>query len=548
MEKNYFLITERIKQIETTFIKEGWLTIYESAKDDLIYCCLVDSSKIEDYKNQTDWVIRPYSEGKPAVYGDGTYKTYSEDGFEPFIFIKHFHFNGGDEQYIDISEEFILYFKLFERGENKQNRKFFFIDDLGELDEVINIEPKRIKIKLKYLKEYIAIRQLHFSICFDFMRVANIDVQENQIAFIDEDFKGENYFYNHLIRALDGKFQSWIIGKKIISFDPAKTKSYHFDYENQVYEKFITAYDNDGNEVYQDCSKSNEKSFVLTYFKKDVLNKYYNEPNKYDVDGWHVKSKYFTLKIDNNLEDYVAVFLIELGYLPHREQLHWKHHNIQPQNGISNAYYKTMIEGSWVEHPETPDLFFKHKYEQFNKKWEEKFGWRLYKPLANEDKFRFNSLHVPTSNNVKSFCEQILSLSIITIDRLNEEELEKKIEKPKKQAKDFKKELLEREISVPDNILIQDKGLRGISKFELYLEKHNFSIPNMFEFLRMLYDLRSGLLAHSFSNSNDKCKNAIKYFNIKDDNYVEVAKKIFIKSVYTFNTLEGKLLTKETIE
>jgi len=354
------------------------------------------------------------------------------------------------------------------------------------------------------------------------MRVGNIEIQENQIKFIDEDFNGENYFYNHLIRPLDGKFQSWILGKKIISFDPSKSKSYHFDYENQVYEKFITGYDEDGNEIYQDCSKTNEKCFVLTYFKKDVLNKYYNEPNRYEVDGWHVKSKYFTLKIDNNNEDYVAVFLIELGYLPHKEQLHWKHNNIQPQKGISNAYYKTMIEGNWVDYPETPDLFFKHKYEQFNKKWEAKFGWRLYKPLANEDKFRFNALHVPTSNNVKSFCEQILSLSIITIDRLNESELEK--------------------------LITLEENDRGIKKMEKFLKVNQMEIPEMFVFLRHLWNLRSGLLAHSFSNSNDKCKKAIKYFGIKDDNYVAVAKEIFIKSVYTFNTLEGKLLTKEITE
>ncbi|MFZ5554066.1 MAG: hypothetical protein ACOZCO_13200 [Bacteroidota bacterium] len=522
MELDYFLIKERIKQLETTFIKDGWLTIYESSEDDLIYCCLVHNSKIEEYKSNTDWVIRPYYEGKPAVFGDGTYKTYSEDGYEPFIFIKHFNFNNGGEKYIDISEEFVLYFKLYENAENKQNRKYYFIDELGDLDEVINVEPKRIRIKLKYLKEYIAVRQLHFAVCFDFMRVGNIDISENKIEFIDKDFKGENYIYNHLIRPLDGKFQSWILGKKIISFDPSKSKSYHFDYENQVYESFITGYDEEGNEVYQDCSKTNDKYFVVTYFKKDVLNKYYNEPQKYEVDGWHVKSNFFSLKIDNNNEDYVAVFLIELGYLPYKEQLHWKHYNIQPQKGISHAYYQTMIEGNWVDHPETPDLFFKHKFEQFNKKWETKFGWRLYKPLAKEDEHLFKALHIPTSNNVKSFCEQILSIIKITIDRLNEAELAKQI--------------------------TRDDNDKGITKLEKFLAVHQMQIPDMITFLRHLWNLRSGLLAHSFSNSNDKCKKAIKYFGIREDNYVEVAKDIFTKSIFTLNTLENKLLSDEKIE
>lgn len=67
-------------------------------------------------------------------------------------------------------------------------------------------------------------------------------------------------------------------------------------------------------------------------------------------------------------------------------------------------------------------------------------------------------------------------------------------------------------------------------------------IPDMISFLRHLWNLRSGLLAHSFSNSNEKCKKAIKYFGIEEDNYVEVAKEIFIKSIFTLNTLEIELL------
>ncbi|MBK7468069.1 MAG: hypothetical protein IPJ43_15380 [Saprospiraceae bacterium] len=520
MQIDYFLITERIKQIETTFIKDGWLTIYELTKDDFIYCCLVLDSKIGEYKTKTDWKIRPYAEGKPTIDSDGAYKTYSEDGYEPFIFAKHFKLNNGHEEYLDISEEFILYFKLYERAINKQNRKYFFIDELGDLEEVIEIEPNKIRIKLKYLKEYIAIRQVHFAVCFDFMRVGIIDVSKTKIEYIDKDFKGENYIYNHLIRPLDGKFQSWIFGKKIISFDPSKTKCYHFDNENQIYESFITGYDENGNEVYLECGMSNEKHFVVTYFKKDVLNKYYNEPLKYEVNGWYVKSNFFMLKIDNNNDDYVAVFLIQLGYLPYKEQLHWKHYNIQPQKGISTAYYQTMIEGNWVDYPETPDLFFKHKFEQFNKKWEAKFGWQLYKALAKEDEYLFKALHIPTSNNVKSFCEQILSIIKITIDRLNEAELTKQI--------------------------TLNQNDKGITKLEKFLANHQIEIPDMIIFLRHLWNLRSGLLAHSFSNSNDKCKKAIQYFKLSDDNYIEVARDIFIKSIFTLNTFESKLLSDES--
>lgn len=528
MDKETFLLKDKIKLIESSFIKDGWLTIYENSHLDnndqtLIYCCIVDSERINSYRLDNDWVVQPSYEGKPAVYGDGSYKTYSEEGIEPFIFSKRFSFNGGNESYLDISEEFILYFKLYERGANKQNRKFYFIDDVGDLNEVIVIEPNNIKIKLKYLKEYISIRKVYFSVCFDFMRLHVNNLSEMGIEPIDKNFQSENYFFNHFIRALDygdGKNQSWIHGKVIINYDKNKTKGYHFDYENQEYEKFLTGYDENGNEIQQDCSKEDGKHFTLTYFKKEVLNKYYNEPTKYEVDGWSVRCQFFSLKIDNNIEDYVPVFLIELGMLPYKEQLHWKQYNFIPEKkGISNTYFKTMIEGSWVEHPETPDLFFKHKYQEFNKKWKIKYGWDFYKPLAKEDKHIFTALHLPTSNNVKAFCEQILSLVKITVDRLNEEELGKNIQ--------------------------LEKDDKGITKLDKYLKTNHVDLPDMILFLRQLWKLRSGLLAHSFSNTNEKCKEAIDYFGIKEDNYIEVAKDIFIKSIYTLNTLNRHFLLNE---
>lgn len=216
----------------------------------------------------------------------------------------------------------------------------------------------------------------------------------------------------------------------------------------------------------------------------------------------------------------MPVFLTNLRVLPHKEQLHWKQYNIAPKDNmsISGVYYRTMIEGRWAEHPESADLFFKLKYKQFNENWEKKFGWRLYKPLADKDNYLFTSLHIITSNNIKSFCEQTLSIVKLTIDRLNEKELGRNI----------------------------DKNIKGsIGKFEKYLEMNEMHFPQLFTFLRNLQNLRSGLIAHSFSDSNKDCKKAIKYFGITEDNYIEVLEEIFIKSVYTLNTLEKAFEIKE---
>jgi len=429
MTTDKFLFTDIIETIGTKFIEKGWIKIYDSTNEEedesLIYCCIVSSRKLKEYLKDNDWKIHLGSEGKPSVYSTfkngkeiHKYETYAEKGIEPFFFWRSFNFNGGHDKYIDVSEEFVLYFNLHEKSETKRNRKYFYIDELGDLEEVIEVTPSFVRVKLRYLMEYISVRKVHFSICFDFMRKPFKSLAELNVPSQDENHIGVDYNYNHYIRPLPsdiGRSQSWIHGKTILKYDKSKTNKFHFSPEYK-YEEFITGYDKNGELEYQSCEKTNEKYFVLTYFKKEVLNKYYNEPEKYEVTPFAVRSDFFSLKIDNNVDDYIPVFLVELRMLPHKEQLHWKQYNIIPQKGMSHSYYKTMIEGSWAEHPETPDLFFKQKFNSFNEKWEEKFGWKFYKPLAKEDKHHFDSLHIPTTDNVKSFCEQILSLVKVTID------------------------------------------------------------------------------------------------------------------------------------
>lgn len=526
MKKEEFHFQIEKEQIEKKFVEKGWITVYDSIDIDesnqrLIYSYLASNTSKKNSLKNSSWDIDPGSEGKPSIFGfDKPYKyqSYSEKGIEPFLFVKHFNFNDGHDRYVDIGEEFILYFRLYEKSENKNNRKFYYIDEIGELDEVIDIKPKLVRIKLKYLMEYLSIRKLNLVICFDFMKLSLKSFEELNTKPIYEDIINSDTNYNHHIRRTDfiekEKTQSYIHGKTILSYDKSRIDNFHFSPKYQ-YEKFIIGYNENGEELLEDCSKENGKLFKLTYFKKSVLDKYYNEPDKYKVDGWRVSSNFFSLKIDNNIESYVAVFLVELGHLPHKEQLHWKQYNISPQSGISGTYYKTMIEGNWVEHPEACDLFFKSKYESFNQKWQEKFGWKFYKDLAPKDQHIFTSLHIPTSNNIKSFCEQILSLSKLMIDKLNETELQKNIQ--------------------------LEKNDRGITKLEKFLRLNSCEIPEMIIFHRKLYDLRSGLLAHSFSNSNKNCNQALKYFNL-ETNYKEVAKDIFTKSIWTLNTLENNFL------
>ena len=159
MDKESFLFNDKLENVNSKFVKNGWVTIYDSSSDNndssLIYCCLIDKQKKEESFENHSWHLHIGSEGKPSIWGDNTYTTNAEEGIEPFLVHREFSLTDRYDSYFEVSEEFILYFNLYEKGDNKENRKYYFVDDIGNLDEVLIIEPKKIRLKLKYLKEYI---------------------------------------------------------------------------------------------------------------------------------------------------------------------------------------------------------------------------------------------------------------------------------------------------------------------------------------------------------------------------------------------------------
>ncbi|KPE52948.1 hypothetical protein [Chryseobacterium indologenes] len=538
MKEDLFMLHEQHTLIKQRFIKDGWITVYhgyheEEKVNSGIYCLLVKPEYLTTYMESRNWGIHWGSEGHPSVitqYNEGSsiteYYRFGDEGMEPFVYPKWFSHN--KERYVDVSQEFVNYFNLFEKSISKKNRTYYYIDDSGDEEEAIIVREREVRIKLKFIVEYLAVRKIHLSLCFDFMLITDKDGEGNSFQSKDEDFVGEAFNYKHLIRVVHGisgyKYQSWIIGKTLLKYDPTKSQIFHFEVNDELNESFIIGYNEDGSEKLVSCNSEEHQFFTPVFFKKTVLNKYYDNPQKYTVDGFHISSSFITLKIDNNHDDYVMVFLNDLTMLPQKEQIHWKYHNIapEPEMGISGSYYDTMVMGNWARPSDSIDVRFKEKYNRFNKKWFDKFGWYFYKVQIGTDKHRFDALHLPSENTVTSFSDQLLTLVKLTIDSLNEEMMVKGLEK------------------------VQNE--KGIGKLERFLQHHNREIPDMINFLRNLQDLRSGMIAHRYSSSNKSVKRAMDYFGLTDENYRQVAFDIFVKSLYTLNTLSSLFSIEEMPE
>lgn len=244
------------------------------------------------------------------------------------------------------------------------------------------------------------------------------------------------------------------------------------------------------------------------FFKKGVLDKYYNKPSKYSItDGYFSYGNKWGINIDNNARGCVMVYLGDLGRLPYNEQQYWKLYNILKGN-VSPTSFKRDFQAEFCS-PIEPALFFKERLELFNAEWKKKVTWDLFKPLNKEDEHHIKTLRVP-DNEQKEFDEVVLSLNKIVIDSLNVAEMKKGLS--------FEKE---------------DRSIVILKK---YLEqKYKVNSPQMIEFLKDLQNLRSTGSAH---RKGEDYKKAYKKFD--KGSLSKTFKNILIKSVTMLNTIERR--------
>lgn len=530
-------LSDFIKHIESDLGKTEWVTVFEFLDDNrdidrgAYFSALVANSKTKEVLEKYDWDLR-IDGGRPGFvthYVDGKpiteYYRFSDEGIEPLVYWRSF--SGRLESQLDLSEEFRLYFNLFEKDLDGDKKVFIYTNDDGDEDEVAKISKNKVEIKLKYIKEFSSAKQMHLAIYFEAMRFENKTIEELGLQKIDEIKKGDNYTFSIYIRNLDlgdKKSQGWVLGKKLISGLKDFNPSIWERKADEKYEEFIIGVDEDGKDVTCSCSadyQSNPGFLTPIFFSREVLKKYYDSPDKFSVeDGYVKRESFWGLRAMLNHREHVVIWLGDLKALPYKEQTHWKAFNLTPSTRkISHADFTRDIEGNFAD-PEHPELYFKYKFKQFQEAWHKKFGWDLFKSLSRGDAHHMKSLHVPTTNEQKEFDDQVSSITKIMIDSLNEKELE-------------------------NGLTITKENPKGIDKFDAFLLKHGLSVPTMILFFRNLQALRSTGVAHRKGDKYEKVKN---FFDIETKELWIVFEEILIKCIRILNTLENHFLLNQKHE
>ncbi|HRN78573.1 MAG TPA: hypothetical protein PLU71_04990 [Candidatus Dependentiae bacterium] len=215
-------------------------------------------------------------------------------------------------------------------------------------------------------------------------------------------------------------------------------------------------------------------------FKRQVLDKYYSNPEFYSVQDGVLRGEDWYIPIDNNHTTYIMAYLGDLNNLPHDEQHYWRSYNIFEESPrMSNV---AIARDFYCEFrgPDSADLLFKEIFGIFNEIFDKKNGWKLFKPLNYHDKHNLESLANLSINSQKQFDEGILRLAKILIDSIN-----------------VKK--------ISEVVTFNDEEEGSLDKLEKYFSVSKiFKTEELIKTLRRIQKLRSSGSAHRKDSNYEK--------------------------------------------
>jgi hypothetical protein len=519
-------IGKRLPRIGT----EQWVTVYRSERDDEeslgIFCALVPEDRAPAALEGAQWdeLIGFGMPGEVTSYRDGKetrrYCRFGgDDGHEPLVFIRNFH--GTHSGYLEVSEEFRHYFNLFE---NRANGIFAVVDEAGDDVEVIRLSGKQVDINLRYLKAFLAARRMVLAVFFDLVRHSARTADELGLTGETEITRTADTTYqlyggpwSPVARERHHTFAR-LLGKKLIYGSAAEKPA-------EVFEEFIIGTDSEGRPVSHTCDPDRlancfganpEAPHYLTpvFFRRGVLNKYFDNPEKYSVeDGYLRCAGLWGMAIDNNHPAFVVVYLGDLGRdLPAKERPYWKSFNVSPEGGVSEVNFRRSILARSTS-PAMKDLLFKERLERFQIDWFKQYGWDLFKPLSQADRHFTVALRIPLINEQKHFDEQVLALAKVLIDSINESKLNSLIP-------------------------VQSPNTRSLKKLQVYLDEAGLDSAEHIQFLKELWSLRHG----APHRKGDEYHRAAEAFGVVKKGFIAAFTDILAQAIAFLDFLRAGLL------
>lgn len=455
----------------------------------------------------------------------------NKDGIEPLVLYRHFH--SLREDFFEVAQEFRLYHNLYP---DHPKRRFIIFDEDGADSEAVRYRPDLVEIRTDLLLQYCSIKQMALAILVQSSRYSTYTLEQLGLKEVHSEVRELNHQLHVAVFPNESGFApgvetlGTIMGKKYILPGPMPIQDGSHHTEN--YQEFIISTDAHGKSIKHTCNpdklanyfgKNQDSPHYLTpvFFRLEVLSKYYAEPQKYSVeDGYLSCGGLWGLHIDNDHSDYLVVFLGDLGRdLSQNERSYWLSFNIPPGG---KQISETNFRRSFLAEPTDPqkaDLVFKHQYSRFREDFPKATGWDFFLPLHQDDEHFLTGLRLMVKDNQAEFDAQLIALTKILVDSINEKEIAKGL-----------KTLVE-----------NDKGITKLEKF--FAERGMVGFEPHIKFLRVLQGLRSSSAAHRKGSNYERL---IEDLPMADEGQQRVFEALIIAATNFLFYLRSNLLPRES--
>jgi len=441
-------------------------------------------------KNPEDLETQMGKDG-PTVWtsgkGEHTYhRTGHSHGIESVVIARSF--SGIRPVSIELLEEYRLFHNLFFDASSGAYVRF---DSAGDPEEIAKIDGTRARLLLRPLRQFLSWREASLAlyiVCnrYEKQSLKKLGLKQTRHEIMQDDTS----IFSRTIVNCDFKdgFETFsrLVGKVIIEPLPKEQSGWGPYKDEPNYASFVVGVDSNGAKIEWSCAPDVSEYHFLTpvWFRSIVLKKYQDDPDRYSVvDGLLSCVGLWDLPIDNDHEKFVVVFLGDLRSIPEADQFYWKAHNIPPAGRLSDTAVRRSLYGEWALSA-SPEHKFASAYMEFMKFSEQALGLFVIRPLNDGDGHCLKTLHVPHTENAMEFDQEVLKLTKLLVDSINDSELDRHI------------------------VAIKDE--KSLSKLERYLvAKGRTDHAPYIGFLRRLQRYRSTNAAHRRGSDAKKAFDAL---------------------------------------
>lgn len=408
-----------------------------------IFCAMIPNSELGKCLSDYTWDLQRGNRHSSilTIYEDESRDVYqrygsSSDivGIEPLIICRYFE----DEKmlnYQEINQEFIWFHDLYY---DKENNQYIKILEPGKEEVIAVVEDGEIKIRVMEIRQFLSIKNMHLAIQFEYDECFDMGFGELDHSRIEKKVNKDKKCYELYVHDDGYNHLSRLRGKFLISpFTHSSGNNSH------KYAEFIIGIDeSNGESIEHTCNPDllkndsggnpeAEHRNTPVHFRREVLEKYYQQPSIYSVGPGYLKGdNRFNIPIDNHGIDKISVLLIDLGRLPYEEQCHWRQYNYVSNGSVSPAFHAHIV-GDWSEHeihPERYDLLFKKNYEDLQN------NCSIFSPLSDSNKRNhFETIRILNEEESKDLNNLAISLNIILIERIDKRAMKKIVSRKKRE-------------------------------------------------------------------------------------------------------------------